>query len=237
MKQSWHLRSPARLEQVRSDVEAFCSTLHVVVEGEVVWARGSFPVRHGGEELDRYLIEIEFPFDYPDWLPIVREVGGRIQWTADNHIYPQTGVCCVLLPEDRWWSFPPRRPFTEYLRGPLHNYFLGQSVVATGEKWPFGEHPHGALGVIAFYQEKFGTNDEMLTVRLLGAIAEGKLRGHWPCPCESGRIMRQCHPGVIETAKRMPSWAVRESWESLRQSIKAAQAARSSGNTNAQSIE
>jgi hypothetical protein len=128
MKQPWHRRCPALLEQVRADVEAFCSTLHVFIEGEIVGVRGTFPVLHEDDVLDRYTIEIRFPLDYPDQLPTVREVGGRIPWRADNHVFPATGVCCVLLPEDRWWSFPVGRPFLEYLRGPLQLLRLGREM-------------------------------------------------------------------------------------------------------------
>jgi hypothetical protein len=232
VKRPWHRRRPALLAQVQSDVEAFCSTLHVFVEGEVVRVRGTFPVLHEGEVLARYAIEIEFPADYPDRLPIAREVGGRIPRTGKHHVFPATAACCVLLPEDRWWSFPPGRPFSEYLSGPLHNYFLGQSVVAAGGTWPFGEHAHGAKGVIAFYEEKFGTNDPKVVVRSLRALAAGKVRGHWPCPCESGKIIRQCHPGIIEAAKRVPPWAAQESLDGLIRMVEIAEASRvQAGNT------
>ena len=83
----------------------------------------------------------------------------------------RTGRRCVLLPEDRWWSFPPGRPFSEYLTVPLHNYFLGRTVVDSGGQWPFSEHAHGWHGVASFYEEKFGTGDEELVVRFLQVIS------------------------------------------------------------------
>src|SRR5258708_2622266 len=141
MKGLWHHSRPELLAQLRADVEAFCTTLHVFLEDGVVRIRGTFPVRHEAEDLDRFRIEIDFPAGYPDHLPIVREIGGRIPWSADRHVYTN-GTACVLLPEDRWWSFPPDRSFSEYLRVPLHNYFLGQSIVEAGGAWPFSEHRH-----------------------------------------------------------------------------------------------
>lgn len=223
MRQPWHRRHPALLEHVRADVEAFCPTLHIFVESETVSVRGTFPVLHESKVLDRYAIEIEFPSDYPDQLPIVREVGGRIPWNADNHVFPATGVCCVLLPEDRWWSFPGGQPFSQYLLGPLHNYFLGQSIFAVEGRWPFGAHEHGVDGVIAFYKEKFGTNEPKHVVVFLRAIGEGKIRGHRPCPCESGKIVRHCHAGIIDVAKVMPPHAARESFNRLVAALRAAQ--------------
>lgn len=225
LRQPWHRARPALLAQVGADVGAFCNTLHVFIEGEVVRVRGTFPVSHNGAELNRYAILIEFPKDYPDELPIVREVGGRIPWLADRHVFPRTGVCCVLLPEDRWWSFPPGTPFAEYLRGPLHNYFLAQSVVAAGGKWPFGEHKHGFPGITDFYEAKFGAKNSTLVVRFLQLVCEGGVRGHMQCACGSGRTLRKCHPGVIEVAKRMPRWAAQQSFENLVRLVRSARAA------------
>lgn len=42
---------------------------------------------------------------------------------------------------------------------PLHNYFLGQSIVEACGAWPFGEHRHGLNGVIDFYEERVRTDD------------------------------------------------------------------------------
>jgi len=219
MKGPWYRQRPALLQQVQEDVETFCSTLHVSLEREVVRIRGTFPVRHVGEELDRYAIVLEFPGDYPDGLPIVREVGGRIPWTADHHVYTN-GVACVLLPEQLWWSFPPGTRFLEYLKGPLHNYFLGQSVVAAGGTWPFGEHRHGPNGVIDFYAEQFGAKELQVIVRLLELVAEGRLKGHWSCPCGSGNKIRNCHPGAIAVARKMPAWAARRSLDWILAAVK-----------------
>lgn len=214
MKEPWHRARPALLAQLRADVKAFCSTLHVFVDNDVVLIHGTFPVRHGAEELDRYRIEIEFPREYPDGLPIVRETGGRIPWVADRH--NTNGIACVLLPEDRWWSFPPDKPFLDYLTVPLHNYLLGQSLVEAGGTWPFSEHRHGLDGVIDFYKDRFSTDDAKVAVLLLKLVATGRFKGHWPCPCGSGKKLRRCHwPGLLGVANRMPRWAARKSLDDI----------------------
>ncbi len=219
MKRPWHRQRPALVKEVQEDIEGFCSTLHVFVEDDVVRIRGTFPVRHEGEELDRYAIVVEFPENYPDELPILREVAGRIPWTANRHVYTN-GTACVLLPEERWWSFPPDKSFLGYLKGPLHNYFLGQSIVAAGGNWPFGEHGHGLNGVIDFYADQFGTKDAKTIVQLLQLVAEGRFKGHWLCPCGSGDKIRNCHPEAIAVARKMPPWAARRSLDRIFAAVK-----------------
>ena len=215
MKAPWHHVRPELLDQLRADVEAFCPTLHTFVEDATVVVRGTFPVRHEGEDLDRYSIEIELPADYPERLPIVREVGGRIPWDADRHVYI-SGTACVLLPEDRWWTFPPDRPFSEYLAVPLHNYFLGQSVVEAGGVWPFSEHRHGLNGVLDFYKARFDTDDHKAVIKLLQLVARGGFKGHWPCPCGGGRRLRDCHwRGVLDVSRQMPRWAAQQSLDGM----------------------
>jgi hypothetical protein len=214
MRESWHRVRPALFAQLCVDVEAFCSTLHVFVAKEAVRIHGTFPVRYETEELDRYQIEIEFPTDYPDQLPIVRETAGRIPWEPDRH--NSNGIACVLLPEDRWWSFPPDKPFSYYLTVPLHNYFLGQSLVEAGEIWPFSEHRHGFEGVIDFYKEHFGTDNPKTVLLLLKLVASGRFKGHWQCPCYSGKLLRHCHwQGLLDVANRMPRWAAQKSLDDI----------------------
>ena len=223
MKKPWHQARPALLEQLRADVAAFCTTMHVLIEDDVVRVRGTFPVRHDAEVLDRFSVDIEIPADYPDRLPIVRETRGRIPWIADRHVYTN-GTACVLLPEDRWWSFPPDRSFLEYLTTPLHNYFLGQCVVEAGGAWPFSEHRHGLNGVIDFYKERFGTDDAKVVVRLLELVVSGRFKGHWPCPCGSGKKLRKCHlPGLLDVANRMPASAAKKSLENIFAAVKRAE--------------
>ncbi len=214
MKAPWHLRRPKLLAEVRADVQGFAHSLIVFVEGDIVRIRGAFPVLFAGDDLGRYAIEVEFPSDYPDHLPVVREVGGRIPWLGKYHVFTD-GTACVLLPEHRWWVFPPGRRFLDYLKGPLHNYFLSQIVVAGGGEWPFGEHDHGLAGVINFYAERLGTNEPKVIVGILEAVAHGRARGHLPCPCGKGPRMRKCHPQVLALARTMPAWAARESLDRI----------------------
>jgi hypothetical protein len=215
MKEPWHSARPSLLAELRADVKAFCSTLHVFVEYNIVCVRGTFPVRHETEDLDSYRIEIELPSDHPHRLPIVRETGGRIPWAADRHVNTN-GTACVLLPEDRWWSFPPGRPFLDYLTVPLHNYFLGQSVVEAGGTWPFSEHRHGVNGIIDFYKERFHAGDAKVAVLLLKLVATGRFKGHWQCPCASGKKLRHCHwRGLLNVANRMPRSAAQKSLDDI----------------------
>lgn len=186
---------PANLEQLERTICEKYPDLRLVVENGKPLFRGSFPVVHDGEVLDRFLIEISFPEGITK-VPVIHEIGGRIPRTLDRHMYP-SGAICAEVPELTLL----RGGFSllSYLDGPVHNFFLGQSLVERGEQWPFGQWEHGKSGLIQAYGELLGQRDEQKIRRYLDCLSHKKVKGHWPCPCDSGKPIRQCHVAVLRT--------------------------------------
>ncbi len=192
-------------EEIRSTLRVSFPQLHLHVTPALVEIRGTFPVRGvNGEELDRYSISIELPNDFPDGLPIVRELGGRIPWHENHHV-ERNGRACVLLPDDRWRCFPLGAPFSTYLDGPLHNYFLSQAVHAETGEWPLGEWGHGNHGIYQHYKQLLGTADEAVIRSFLQVLAKLDVNRGQPCPCGSGeKLKRCCMPRVIDLRRKIP---------------------------------
>jgi len=217
MSQAWHRRRPELVKQTREDLRALYPTLHLFIEADgTAVVAGTFPVRDPtGRVLDRYQVSITLPEDYPRSLPIVREVGGRIPWKPEFHVNAN-GTACVLLPDDRWRCFPEGAPFVQFLDGPLHDFFLGQSLVALGEKWPFGQWSHGANGVYEYYQWLLGTDDAATITRYLRVLAKLNFKDHLECPCGSGRkIRRCCRAKVLDLRQKIPPRVARKALETL----------------------
>jgi len=74
MSRPWYKLKPILLEQIKSETQSKYPNLNFYIENGLVFIRGSFPIVHEGAVLDRYLIEVLFPNDYPGSLPIVQEV-------------------------------------------------------------------------------------------------------------------------------------------------------------------
>jgi hypothetical protein len=88
------------------------------------------------------------------------------------------GTACVLLPDERWRLWPVGAPLLRFLTGPLHSFFLAQTMVEEEEPWPFGQLAHGAKGIFQFYRELLKTSD-LWVMNNLSRLPGGK-KGEWP---------------------------------------------------------
>ena len=156
-----------------------------------IYIRGAFPVLYQGAVLDRYQIEIEWS-DSDTEAPILRETGGRIPRTADRHMNAD-GKACPLVQEE--WLIRPReaRSLPHYLSNPVHDYFLWQTLTERGIAPQWGQRSHGIPGLIEAYGEMVGMEGEKPTRKTLSYLSKKKIKGHWPCVCDSGRLLRDCH--------------------------------------------
>jgi hypothetical protein len=164
---TWQRKNPSLYEKERAEAEARYPALHFTEENGLIFLRGSFPVMFEGQALDRYTIEIQLSQNHPAELPIVRETGGRIPHHSDRHVTAENGIACVLIPDERWRLWAVGEPLLTYLTGPLHSFFLAQTMVEEGEPWPFGQWAHGPKGIFQFYRELLNTSDFQVIVGYL----------------------------------------------------------------------
>jgi hypothetical protein len=180
--------------------------LHAESQDGGIQISGTFATNDNNGEIDRYQVRIVLRHDYPSSMPDVWEIGGRIPRTADRHVYPSTGQSCVMIPDQRWELWPAGSTLMQFVDGPVRSYFIGQSLVEQGEKWPSGEWEHGIFGVADYYAELLRSPSLDATLKLLAAIGEPAIRGHIDCPCHSGKRMWHCHQERIrDVRKRMGS--------------------------------
>lgn len=200
MRHLWQRDDPAFYEREKVAVETAYPNLHFVEDGDFVCVRGSFPVISEGTVIDRYSVELQLAKDHPIGLPVVREVGGRIPRHPDRHVN-EDGTACALLPDERWRVWPKGAPLVDFLKGPLHGFFVAQGLVEAGQPWPWGQWAHGAKGVFQFYREILKTADLSVMIAFLEYIAAKKPKGHWACACKSGKPLRRCHFILISSLR------------------------------------
>lgn len=139
----------------------------------------------------QYEVTILFPPMFPNAEPIVSEIGKSIPRNADHHINGD-GTCCIVIWET--WALSTKKiSVQDYFNDPFRNYFLGQYEKVKTGKWPFGEERHGKKGLIDAFAERLSCDkNERKVCYLLRLLSKDWPKGHWICPCGSGRVLRKC---------------------------------------------
>lgn len=198
------------LEEVKAAIAFDQPKLRASADGGKIRLEGSYlvfekdVVAAPGGPIAEFEIRMELPELYPRCEPKVFEVGGRIPREAERHINPD-GDCCVTVWEN-WLVTADDHSFSSYLNGPLNEYFLGQFWFERAGKWPFGERAHGLPGLEEAYADALEIpNKRKGLLYHLRLLSHDWPKGHWPCPCNSGKRLRHCHHGdLMAMHRRVP---------------------------------
>lgn len=179
----------AELRQVHKGLTEIMEKEHAIL------LSGSLPFDASADGLDpitdSFDIELIIPDLYPEILPQVREIGGKIDSTYE-HVYPD-GMLCLAVPiEERriFWEQPSLLGFMNRLVIP---YFFGYCHWKKYGEHPFDEQDHGAAGIVKHYIDSLRLKDETSVLAVVSYLLEYGYRGHHTCPCGSGAKVRKCH--------------------------------------------
>ena len=145
--------------------------------------------------VDTYQVEVQTNSNYPDQLPIIREVGGKIDMRY-GHI-DKDRILCLATEADMRINLG--RPFRliEWLEKYVISYFLTYSYYKMYGVMPDGERSHNEEGILEFYTEYFGFGSTEETRGFLKHVCSKNYKGHHNCPCNSGKRIRDCHKDKI----------------------------------------
>jgi len=197
----WHLANVDEFGRILPTLEVEFPYLHIGVRDTHTMLAGDLPIVLDGRVIDSFAIEVVIPPDGTrEAVPVVREVGGRIPWDADRHVYTD-GRACLFIEAEYWFKHPGGMDLPEFLRGPVTSYFVGQLSYEQDKRWPFGERSHGAQGVVDFYAPLVGSRDPRVIKQFVEMIVAKKMRSTWQCPCGSGHRLRGCHGDAVRTLR------------------------------------
>lgn len=181
-----------QIDEIRQLIQERYPELLVTQENGECVIRGRFPVRADEIIVDHYFVEIWVREGFPFVIPLVREIGGRIPYYVDRHVF-SNGLLCLFLPLERWKHLPDTGTILTYLDRPLNDYLFSQTYFDKYGTWPFGERGHGSAGYREYLAEVLGTDDPNLAIRFLKCLGGPYPKGHWLCFCGSKKKMRKCH--------------------------------------------
>lgn len=211
MKRYWQEKNPALYVQMQAQISAKYPTLHFRVSDQIVFLNGTLQITDAQGVFTYFLVEIELLPEFPEALPIVREVAGRIPRIADRHMLPG-GTACLHVQEDWYYAHPDGYTLLEFLDGPVLSFFVGQTCVEHGKPWPYGERAHGVQGILECYSDLTGAKDFATISRFMRALTQKELKGHHSCPCGSRKKLRNCHKNLLEVRSRIPLSVIQRRW-------------------------
>ena len=186
------------LAEVKAAIAFDQPRLSAVRDGANIVVRGNYLLFENGVianpagPISEFEIEMVVSERFAKREPKVFEVGGRIPRIADRHVNDD-GDCCITVWEN-WLVCAGDHSFAAFLNGPVNEFFLGQYSFETTGKWPFGERPHGPKGLEEAYADALGiTHKKKDLIYHLRLLSQDWPKGHWRCPCSSGKILRHCH--------------------------------------------
>jgi hypothetical protein len=140
---------------------------------------------------DKYELEISIPGDYPKEIPTVKEVEGKI---PKNFHCNRDSTLCLETPLKIYKTFRKCETLKNFIDKLIVPYLYSFSYYKKHDgNLPYGEHKHGAEGILDDYKIEFGVNKNFKALKLLQILAEDYYRGHHLCPCGSGKKLRNCH--------------------------------------------
>jgi hypothetical protein len=153
---------------------------------------------------DLYKVEIQIASDFPRSIPIVKEIGQRIQ--VGFHTNLPEGTLCLgsgIKLKTVLYEHPTLLGFVENCLIP---FLYAYSFREKHRRLPWGDLAHGALGLIHDYMTILNVDSEKACLELIALLGIRKrVANKRPCPCGSGRRVGKCHHRVLNSLRTVAS--------------------------------
>ena len=149
---------------------------------------------------DEYQIELSIAHGFPEWIPSVRETGGRIPRSFHKL---DDGALCLGSPTRLRLILTESPSILRFVERCVIPYLYGYSYFERHGVMPFGELKHGEDGIREDFASLFGT-DRRDTIREFARLTAMRKRhaNKQSCPCGSRRRLGQCHHRRVNTLRR-----------------------------------
>ena len=149
-----------------------------------------------GENIDDfYEIEITITENYPNELPYVKEIGGRIPRTLNFHVFPKKETLCMGSPLRLMIQINKNPSLNGFVHICLIPYLYSVSIkIKYGDDFPFGKLDHNREAVLYDYADLLGleTKEQVIeTLKLLGM--KKRIANKLKCPCNCSKRLSSCH--------------------------------------------
>lgn len=189
---------------ITSDVHGIRQFLNDYPEMSIAPSRGaitilkglfSFSARpNGGIEInDSYYLKIDVPMAFPQKIPVVTELDGKIPRDGSYHINADSTLCLgsPMRLLQKISEKPSLVGFAEKCLVP-YLYAISHKIRFKGD-FAFNELAHGTQGIIDDYLNLFGLRNPKQVIKTLELLGKKRrIANKKPCPCECGLRLGKC---------------------------------------------
>ena len=162
---------------------------------------------------DSFNLEFIFPQNYPENIPLVKELDKKI---PDKFHHLINGYLCLCTPLEQWLIFSKRPTLENYIKNLLNPYLLSWLWYDKYNEMPWGERCHGPMGLVQSYQEILNIKDLDHTILFMIKFLRNEIYQRQECPCGSGLPFRKCHKTIINRlANQLPQGQLRADFISI----------------------
>ncbi len=164
------------------------------IECAVVHGTYNLPIPDSGREIE-YGIVLVLPPDYPRAIPRLFCNDPKLLIdNLDRHILSD-GMACLGVHAEIRMHWPPGSTIVTFLDNLVAPFLAWQVYYDAYQEPPsWGGHPHFGNGIREFYAELFNISPNPDVIELMRLLArKNPPGGHEPCPCNSGKPLRNCH--------------------------------------------
>lgn len=157
-------------------------------------------------------VQIVASADYPQRIPVVHDIGGRVKEIArlrgisdlrKLHINERGGALCLCVRQEEPKKFPPGSNLVDFIRELVIPYYYGVEYYNEYGQWPWREYGHYGLGTLEYYAEDPSKQTKMTIIRLASFLYDDqnlkKYRRYVlnslgaKCVCGSDLSFESCH--------------------------------------------
>ena len=166
----------------------------IKVSKGIISLEGLFPVQStNGSTLQKYHLSVEFPNNYPEWIPETFMLEPSVKHIAERHI-ESNGRACLCLPHEIPNHLPDGIRFEAYFDRLLTPWLIGQAYYDQKDRWPWPTIEHGKKGVLKGFSELLDIEDLNVVEQFAKLLVrKNPAKGHERCPCGSRQKLRDCH--------------------------------------------
>lgn len=153
-----------------------------------------------------FMIRLELPGDYPESLPLVYEIRGRVPSGTGRRGFHKNdnGSLCLGAPIRLHMELHSSPSISRYVRLCLIPYLYQFVFAEAGDELPLGGLDHGVMGILDYYMGELKVGSPLAALGCIRLMGRPRLLGEAePCPCGSGKPLRICHGFFVDRLREI----------------------------------